>query len=1127
VGLSGVGSATNMMNRENLFKALGDFLEAFRYYVVSLLVNESGDNWAHLFVETLNPAQRRNWEIGLQNGSTPQNLIDFHYLKNFAIRQKHLFQNDFQRNTAKLPTWLEEIADVRHKLAHYDELDDDEVTKAWIHIKTIAKILNMRDLEAELIRLEETPHSHPLPEGEGSLPPSFGGGPGGRLSEGKSTPLPFGEGPGVGSAGSGSLPPWFRVVRPHADICRGRLDESVFAANLAEVALGNGREMYNNPVMFFAKTFVTAGLKNIATRVVRGLNGGQDAENRVISLQTGFGGGKTHTLISLFHLARWGKKASASEYTRDLLAAAGEPEFDSAQIAVFTNTTNDPVQGRSVDGLTIRTLWGELAYQLGGPAAYAIIRDNDEQRVAPKGLFKRVLEQCQPALILIDELADYCIGASAVSVGNSNLSDQTVSFIQELTEAIAGADHCVLIATLPASAQELTSSPVAAQILSALENRITRVGANLKPVEDDEIFEVVRRRLFEDAGSPDAVDAVVSAYMHLYQSLLPEIPSYAVHTEFRNRLKAAYPFHPELIDMFRLRWASNPSFQRTRGVLRILAAIVADLWQRQTSLAGPRYLIQTSDVMLANLDAITSQITMLHGPNWDSVISADVSGASSNAFRIDAEVTELGRCAVTQGLAATILLGTFGAKGHNKGVAIDDLKLCMLTPEGFNHNDVNGALDRLESAAHYLYYSDARQRRYWFDTTPNINILITQAQIEKSDVLADILKRLTESANAVHGFHALVNPSEDIPEQTRPTLVILSPDYAVNPHDLNGKTRALIEKLAAKKGHSDRMYRNTMLFLVCSDMGLGKLSDHVRAYLACQKINREYASQLTVEQKTDLRQRIADADRQAAQALAAAYALVVKYSAKHGLARLIVKHYADSLDRQINTHIIDQLKEEEWLLEAVGLNTLRKNNLLPTPERAVNVKDLYEAFLRFDDKPMLTGPDAIAKSLSRYCYNGEFCIATGDGQHFTKFFFQENVPFFDVNDAAYWLVDNSRKPQPQAATESAADAYEPLLPELDGTRETHRSQTPPKPNGNTADIVRTFKSITVSGNVAVEQYTQLFSSFIMPLAQNRLEIDIRITGRSTEAKPLTTTSQEYKIVKESAKQLGLRLEEEI
>lgn len=923
--------------------------------------------------------------------------------------------------------------------------------------------------------------------------------------------------------------PWFKNVKPHKDIQDGHLDESVFAANLAEVAADKGREIYRSPDMFFQKTYFTAGLRNIAGRVIKGLNGGQDAENRVISLQTGFGGGKTHTLISLYHLAKWGKKALKSESTKELIATAGEPKFNSANIAVFTNTTNDPVQGRKVDGLTIRTLWGEIAFQLGGKAVYEIVRVNDEKGVAPKGLFKSVLEQCKPALILIDELADYCVSASAVKVEASNLSDQTVSFMQELTEAVSGTDNCVLIATLPASAQELAASPVSAQILTALENRITRVGANMKPVEDDEIFEVVRRRLFETPGDPTEIEKVISAYTHLYQTLFADLPSYAVQGEYKEKLRKSYPFHPELIDMFRLRWASNPFFQRTRGVLRILAAIVSDLWKRQNSLTGSHALIQTCEVNFANIDALTSQITILNGPMWDSVINADVSGTSSNAFRIDNEVAGLGAYNITQGIASTILLGTFGSQGQNKGVSVAEIKLCMVKPEGFNHNDINSALDRLEGAAHYLYYSTTGQKKYWFHTKPNINILINQAKsdINSPDIEAEIIKRINEKTRFIQLFNVLVNPAEDIAEQTKPTLVILSPKHIANPDVVNGKTRPVIEKIATKKGTSERIYRNTMLFLLCSEIGIAKLKSDVIDYLSCLKISSDYQSQLDAEQKKDLDKRIKEAGGQVDSSLVAAYSIVVKYSVKNGIAKLIIKQFRDTFDSQINNNIITALKDEEWLLDSVGLGTLRNNNLLPTKEQPIRVKDVYEAFIRFDDKPMITGVDAVAKSLLRYSRNGEYCIATGDGSNFTKFYLEEDVPLFDVTDITYWLADKSLKPapvedQPSSRGSAAGTDTDTLVPTVNGCES---GLQPSLENGNGA---KPLKSITISGKVPLERYHELFNYFITPFAMNGNKIDIEVKFKlsSTDGSRLDESKPQYKSAKEAASQLKLLFEEE-
>jgi Protein of unknown function (DUF499)/Swt1-like HEPN len=1097
--------AINKYQQDNLSKALGLFIESFRPYVVAVLSKEAGDKWPAWFVEALYPIQRETWNIGIKNGTQPEVLIDYAYLKSFVLKYKDLLKSDFGKELNKLATRLESITDVRNKSAHYNDITEDEYAEAFINFKNIARCIKLTELETALAQLQH----QSLTVGAEVIPPK------------SST--------NSNSENNNVLKPWFKVVSPHLDIQMGRLDESIFAANLGEVSLGFGREIYNNPVVFFQKTYFTAGLKSIAKRVIQGLNGGQDADNRVISLQTGFGGGKTHTLISLYHLAKMGKNALLSDSTMELIAATGEPTFDTAHIAVFTNTSNDPTQGRRIEGITIKTIWGELAYQLGGSIAYELIRENDEKQVAPKGLFKKVLEKCKPCLILIDELADYCVSASAIKVGASNLSEQTISFMQELTEAVSGTDNCVMIATLPMSAQELAASPNSAQILSALENRIIRLGSNLKPVEDDEIFEVVRRRLFEDLGSEDEIEKVISSYSLYYQSLLSEIPSYALTNAYRQKLKKSYPFHPELIDMFRLRWASNPFFQRTRGVLRILASIVSDLWNRQTSLTGSQYLIHTSDVVLSNVEALTSQITILNGASWDSVISADVSGTSSNAFRIDNDVKALGKHNLTQGIAATVLLGTFGIKGQNKGVGIDEIKLCMVKPDGFNHNDINGAIDRMEGNAHYLYYSSTGIKRYWFDTTPNVNILINQAKgnIKNPDISAEILKRVIEKSRGVHLFNTLVNPSEDIPEQMKPTLVILSPQYLGNPTDMNGKTKSIIEKLATKKGNSERIYRNTMLFLLCSEMGIGKLQDEIRNYLACQKISSEYSSQLNLDQKKNIKDRIDESSRQSENSLVTAYSLVVKYSVKSGIETLVINQFKESLDNQINNNIITGLKEDEWLLDSVGLSTLRNNNLLPTPEQAIKAKDIFEAFLRFDDKPMITGAEAVAKSIQKYCTNGEYCIATGDGRNFTRFFFQEPVPFFEVNDITYWLVDKSLKPQPQ----------QPIVPVTNGNGEVvtpittvnEQPVTPTNDDIEEASISKKFKSITVSGIVPLERYTELFNYFITPFAMsgNKIEIEVSFKIKSNIGSPIEESKQQYKSAKEAAKQLGLKFDEEI
>jgi predicted AAA+ superfamily ATPase len=914
--------------------------------------------------------------------------------------------------------------------------------------------------------------------------------------------------------------PWFKNVVPHKDIQQGILDEAVFAANLGDVASGKGREVYNNPEIFFSKTFLTVGLKTVASRVVKGLNGGEDAGNRTISLQTGFGGGKTHTLISIFHIAKLGKNLKTLSTLKEISSVIGNPKYDKANVAVFTNTTCDPTQGRKVDGLHIRTIWGEIAYQLGGKEIYKLVEENDQQRTAPKGLFKNVLQKTKPALILIDELADYCVSASGIAVGNSTLADQTISFMQELSEAISGTDQAVLIATLPASPIEVASGQIGLQVLTSLSNRMARVSADTKPVSDEEIFEVIRRRLFEDIGDQSAVDLVVSEYMDLYQNLWSEIPPFANKGEYKEKIKKSYPFHPELIEMFHTKWASHHDFQRTRGVLRLLASIVSDLWRRQQSLTGNTSLIHTSDINFANLDALSSQLKKLYGNGYEAVITADVSGSSSNAFRIDKEHKEFGSYGLSQSVASTILLGSFGSSTANKGISLEEIKLFTLRPESFNHNSINSVLDKLESNAHYLYYGSAgtASKRYWFHTKPNVNILINQAksEVKTIEIESEILRRISIRANSVNLFNVLVNPSDDIPEQTKPTMIVLSPKYQTNIKEVNGKTGETIKKLATKKGNGERVYRNTILFLVCTEIGASKLYKDVTEYLSCLKIKEDYKTQLEKDQLDDLKQKIEEYARSVESSICTAYSIIAKHSLKIGIVKLDLKQFKDNFDHQINSIIIDTLKKEEWLLDSIGLGLLRKNNLFPTEENPIRTKDVYEAFVRFDDKPMIANLDAVQNSILKYCHNGEFAVATGEPASFKKIYYKEIVPFFEITDPTYWLVDKVlySAPAHQIPTDQSS------IPSV--STDTFVVNEPGKEPG----AEKKLKSISISGKVDVANYGQIFTSFIQPLIKNNVEIKIEVKGKTNESNPLTENCAQYKITKESAKQLGLHFEEE-
>ena len=813
------------------------------------------------------------------------------------------------------------------------------------------------------------------------------------------------------------LPAWFNVVVPQSDIRDGVLDESIFAANIEEVASGTAPVVYQDIRYFFECTYVTEGIKELIRRVVQALNG-QESQNRVISLQTGFGGGKTHSLISLYHVVKDSSTFKRLDTASSILEPQDMPQFDHARVAVFTQNTVSVVDGHKVsDDIITHTLWGELAWQLGGPKGYERVRNADIQMVAPTAQdIKPIIEGASPALILIDELADYCNRASGKVVGSGTLFTQTNSFIQTLTEVVASVPKTVLICTLPASAREVASSEIGQEILSALETRVVRVGSSVKPVDDEEIYEVVRRRLFDRITNYDVIEQVARKYKDMYHNRRDSLPAEADRVAYVERIKKAYPFHPELIDLFHIRWGSDSKFQRTRGVLRLLASIVKDLWSRKSSLAGTQALIQTSDVRLENLPTLQSQITSLMGSQWDSVMHADVFGTISNAYKLDEQNVgnHIGEYHLATAVTTTVLMASIGSSSQ-RGLTLKQLKLCLLKPDAFQHIDIDSTVNQLENVVHYMYKSSiGGEQSFWFQSKPNINILVNQAKgdVKEEEVNAEIMRMVKQSVVNLGQVKVLVDPTGDVPEQKQLTFVVMHPKYTVAAGgDVSRSAQYAIKQMAQMKGSSQRVYRNTMLFLVCSEAGKAALSMKLREYLACDKIMTEYSSQLDQDQRKDIADRKRMSGDAAKEQLIHAYNTVVKCE-RDTLRTQEISTFATDFAAQITVKTLSELHENGIVLRKIGLNIINRNGLMPTIEKPVKVNELYEAFLRFDDKPMILNVDAVKDTVNRYCEEGMWNVGTGEPEHFSRIYHNDSIPFLNPQEDGYWLLDPSVMPKP-------------------------------------------------------------------------------------------------------------------
>lgn len=1102
------------MNTENISSALSVFIDAMRQFVVKVLSNNShGEPWEGLFFSCLPPEKQSTWNKAIQTGAEPTNCIDYNNLVPFVNGFRTELQSELhidKPTTYNMQTWLKELQDVRNKVSHFTPITDFEYDRAFSNMMMVANTIKREDLKRELERLKNKATYTPAAVAPVAV----------------TTVTSSGVNTNILDDGS-PLKPWFENCVPHYDIKNGVLDESLFAANLNDVVMGTAPEVYINPFTFFAKTYVTAGLHDIANRVVLALNGAA-TENRVISLQTGFGGGKTHTLISLYHIIKGGKSLLSSPSCANILKNGVMPAFDDAKVAVFTNNTTDVSQGRTTDdGLTIHTLWGEIAYQLGGKEGYERVRQNDEDLIAPtSSIMKPIIEEAGTSLILIDELADYCVKAAAKKVGGGNLYNQTNSFVQTLTEVVSSVQRCVLIATLPASKTEVADSQIGNDVLQSLQERIVRIGTNVKPVDDNEVFEVVRRRLFEQIMDESIIDLVAKRYKEMYHNRRTDLPDGCDTMKYAQSIKQSYPFHPELIDMFRLRWGSDSRFQRTRGVLRLLASIVQDLWQRRDKL-GKQALIHTSDVCLENLPSLTGTITHLMGSPWESVMLADVYGLGSNSRRIDEfdPQSNLGRYSLTQGIATTLLMASVGVR--QRGMTIKAIKLCMLRPQAFNHNDINTALGKFEQVAHYLHTAKMETTTYWFESKANINILLSQAknEIKQEEIDGEIISRVKTSMNYISELNVIVNPQTDVPEQKTLTLVILPPKLAKSLGSNDGTLNNAIKNIATKRGNNDRVYRNTIFYLACSQAGRTALYGKLQDYLACDKITTEYGSQLEDDQKREIANRRRDYSKQVEEALVRAYNAVAKHSVIEGIEWYELKNYAVDFSSQIKKNLIGELVEEEWIINSIGHNLLSRNNLLPGEGHAVSVKDIYEAFLRFDDKPMICGAQAVTSTVDRYCANGLFNVAFGVQGHYTKVYQEQTIPFLDVTSEEYWLVDtsvtlgessSSKDNNGNGGSSSSSDGGNGNGTGNDGGNGGFGANSGPK----------TYHKVTISGDVAASNFQQLYASFVNTLKNNNLHIEVTFTAKSNASHPLTENCATIKSVKESASQLGLTFEVE-
>lgn len=636
------------------------------------------------------------------------------------------------------------------------------------------------------------------------------------------------------------MKPWREIAVPHPDVLEGTFQQSEFAADITAVHTGKATREYQDAAAFFERTFITEGMRLLLTSVARRLNGlGGDP---VIQLQTAFGGGKTHTMLAVYHLATHKCPVKDLLGIPALLDQAKLMNLPPARVAVLDGTAHAPGQPWKRGQQTVHTLWGELAWQLGGEESFALLKEADANGTSPgKDVLRTLLERSAPCVVLVDELVAYIRQFPDSQTLSGGSYDTNLSFVQALTEAMKLVPNAVLLGSLPESDVEAGSQKGVAT-LRALEKTFGRVQALWKPVATEEAFEIVRRRLFEPIRELKARDAVCRAFVDAYIAEGAKLPSETQEARYFERLVQAYPIHPEVFDRLYEDWSTLDGFQRTRGVLKLMAKVIYRLWKDQNQ----DLMILPGSLPL--YDGETRNELIYHLQNgWDPVLEGDIDGERAETTELESKEPRFGAIQAARRVARTIFLGTAPSAvapraGGTRGQERARVLLGCFQP-GQVASTYSDALNRLADRLHYLNSTGDKAQettRFWFDTRANLRREMEDRKRRFNEAhdlrpkLSEVVRKLTSNVTMFEGVHVFT-PHTDVPDDAALRLVVLSPDNYYSRAETRIAFDAVLDFMR-NNGGKPRYRGNRLLFLAPDQDLLARVRDCLRTVLAWKSI---------------------------------------------------------------------------------------------------------------------------------------------------------------------------------------------------------------------------------------------------------------------------------------------------
>jgi hypothetical protein len=721
--------------------------------------------------------------------------------------------------------------------------------------------------------------------------------------------------------------PFHTIAVPHKDILEGKLTMDVFAADLWETHKKRAPPEYRDAELFFKKTYLTNGLRDLLDVVEKRLKGfGGDP---VIQIQTPFGGGKTHALIALYHrTTQWKVKP-----------------------IVIVGTALDPKK---------ETPWGLLEEQLDGS------NKTLTGKISPgREALRELLARHQPVLILIDEILEYATKAAGIPVGETSLAAQTLAFMQEITEVAGTLEKTCVVVTLPTSLLEHYDE----KLFQQLQNLSGRVEKIYTPVQENEISKVIRRRLFSSIDE-DAVKQVVLNFID-YAEREGILPAGVEPSDYRDRFIESYPFIPEVIEVLYHRWGSFPTFQRTRGVLRLLSLVIYSLKE-----SGRPY-VTLSDFDLANQE-IRRELIKHIGPEFDSVIAADITDVNSGSKKVDASIGKSYRgLLIGTRTATSIFLYSFSG-AQERGAYMGEIKR-NATTTAIPSSIVAEAVEQLKGR---LFYLQSQDGKYYFLNQPNLNrILLTKMENIKDDDVRESEKEILKQQISGKNFKVFLWPDKpkDIPDTPQLKLVIIEK-----------KDEDFMKNILETRGDSPRVYRNTIFFLCPLDVERNTLTNSIKKIIAFRQIQTDKTLKLTEEQRREVSNNIRKEEDALKDIVKRCYKLAY-VPAKDGVKAIDLGMPTYGETKQLDEWVYEGLRTEQEISEKILPDEIELKYL--GDKDFVKVQLIYESMLKTPGERRLVSNASLKESILQGVKNGLFGVGElkEDGQSVTCKYFKEDA----------------------------------------------------------------------------------------------------------------------------------------